>query len=232
MTPITGGMTNRNFASAPPAATTSSGSACPTRASSGSTATTSTTTRSSPPSAGVGAPVIARVRDPEALVVGFVEGVHADAGGLRRRPAGLGARRGRCAGSTRARRSRATSTWSRSRTATTDRGENGYPLPARLRALRRPRPADGRGPDAHRATRTAPCHNDLMPGNFIEIRRPRQPAVARRLRVLGQQRPLLRPRRRDQRARARRRRAGRAARHRVPRRRATRASWRAPGCGR
>ena len=98
--------------------------------------------------AGVGAPVIARVEDPEALVVQFVDGVTLTPADFRdpRRVSALPATLGAC---TQRRRSRATSTWRQvQRRYLEIVAENGYPLPGRLRPLRRTRPADVRRPDA------------------------------------------------------------------------------------
>ncbi len=117
--------------------------------------------------AGVGAPVIARVREPEALVVGFVEGVTltpADFGDPRR-VSQLAAALGRL---------HAAPPFARDfdmvRVQDRYRGivvRNGYPLPADY--ARYAERARRMGEVLTRTReRTTPCHNDLMPGNFIE----------------------------------------------------------------
>jgi thiamine kinase-like enzyme len=124
--------------------------------------------------AGVGAPVIARVRDPEALVVGFVEGVTLT-------PEDFADGRRVSALARALRRLHGARPFARDfdMVAVQDRylrivGENGYPLPedyeryaGRARRL-------GEVLTASR-TETAPCHNDLMPGNFIESGGPGSP---------------------------------------------------------
>jgi thiamine kinase-like enzyme len=118
--------------------------------------------------AGVGAPVLARVRDPEALVVRFVEGVTmtpADFAVDRRRLSALArALRALHAAAPFARDFEMVAVQARYLRIVT---ENDYPLPADYdRYAERAREV---GAALTRTrTRTAPCHNDLMPGNFIE----------------------------------------------------------------
>jgi thiamine kinase-like enzyme len=117
--------------------------------------------------AGVGAPVIARVRDPEALVVGFVTGTTLSPANFRdpRRVSVL---------ADLLRRLHAVNSFARDfdmfavqRRYHSIVIEKGYPLPVgyaryadRARAVQNVL--------AGTRVRTAPCHNDLMPGNFIE----------------------------------------------------------------
>lgn len=117
--------------------------------------------------AGVGAPVIARVREPEALVVGFVEGVTLTPRDFEdpRRVSQLAAA---------LRRLHAAPPFARDfdMVLVQDRYHgivvrNGYPLPADY--ARYAERAQRMGSVLTRTReRTAPCHNDLMPGNFIE----------------------------------------------------------------
>ncbi len=117
--------------------------------------------------AGVGAPIIARVGDPEALVVAFVEGVTLT-------PADFGDPRRVSALATALRRLHGAPPFARDfdMTLVQDRYhgivvQNGYPLPANYAryADRARRMCDVL---TRTRLRTAPCHNDLMPGNFIE----------------------------------------------------------------
>jgi thiamine kinase-like enzyme len=117
--------------------------------------------------AGVGAPVLARVERPEALVVGFVEGATLAPEDFRdhRRISALAAE---------LRRLHRAPRFSRDfdMVQVQDRYhrivvENGYPLPEDYsRYAERARRMGELLSDTR--TRTAPCHNDLMPGNFIE----------------------------------------------------------------
>ena len=117
--------------------------------------------------AGVGAPVLARVLEPEALVVGFVEGVTLSPLDFEdpRRVSGLAAA---------LRRLHAAPPFARDfdMVHVQDRYHgivvrNGYPLPADY--ARYAERARRMGEVLTRTReRTAPCHNDLMPGNFIE----------------------------------------------------------------
>jgi thiamine kinase-like enzyme len=117
--------------------------------------------------AGVGAPVIARVADPEALVVGFVEGVTLTPKDFEdpRRVSELAAA---------LRRLHAAPPFARDFDMVQVQtrylrivADNGYPLPADY--ARYAERATRMGDVLTRTrTRTAPCHNDLMPGNFIE----------------------------------------------------------------
>jgi thiamine kinase-like enzyme len=117
--------------------------------------------------AGVGAPVIARVAEPEALVVGFVDGVTLTPKEFEdpRRVSVLAAA---------LRRLHAAPPFARDFNMVQVQSrylrivaENGYPLPADYAryADRAKRMGEVL---ASTRTRTAPCHNDLMPGNFIE----------------------------------------------------------------
>jgi len=117
--------------------------------------------------AGAGAPVVARVFEPEALVVGFLDGVTLTPSDFEdpRRVSQLAAA---------LRRLHAAPPFARDfdMVHVQDRYhrivvENGYPLPAEYaRYAERAR----RMGDVLTRTRarTVPCHNDLMPGNFIE----------------------------------------------------------------
>jgi thiamine kinase-like enzyme len=117
--------------------------------------------------AGVGAPVIARVHEPEALVVQFVDGVTltpADFHDPRRVTALAAALKRLHDAPPFARDFDMAHVQARYLQIV---AENGYPLPADYdRYAERAR----RMSDVLTATRdrTAPCHNDLMPGNFIE----------------------------------------------------------------
>ncbi len=117
--------------------------------------------------AGVGAPVIARVQDPEALVVQFVDGVTLT-------PADFDDPRRVTALAATLRRLHEAPPFARDFDMTRVQArylqivaENGYPLPADYdRYAERAQ----RMSDVLTRTRewTVPCHNDLMPGNFIE----------------------------------------------------------------
>jgi thiamine kinase-like enzyme len=116
---------------------------------------------------GVGAPVLARVKNPEALVVRFVEGVTLAPGAFQdpRRVSALAAALRRLHGAPRfARDFDMVQVQNRYHRIVV---ENGYPLPAGYA-----RYADHAQRMSEVITRTrertAPCHNDLMPGNFIE----------------------------------------------------------------
>jgi thiamine kinase-like enzyme len=117
--------------------------------------------------AGVGAPVIARVEDPEALVVRFVEGITlqpSDFQDPRRLSALAGALKRLHSAPAFMRDFEMVKVQDRYHQIVV---ENGYPLPADYaRYAERAR----RMGEVLRATRAriAPCHNDLMPGNFIE----------------------------------------------------------------
>jgi thiamine kinase-like enzyme len=124
--------------------------------------------------AGVGAPVIARVRDPEALVVRYLTGTTLSPADFRdrRRVSVLAGvlRRLHAAGSF----ARDFDMFDVQRHYQSIVIDNGYPLPAeyarygaRAEAVQ----------EVLAATRehTAPCHNDLMPGNFIEAAGPGSP---------------------------------------------------------
>ena len=116
---------------------------------------------------GVGAPVLARVEHPEALIVGFVEGETLTPEAFRdpRRVSALAAA---------LRQLHSAPPFARDfdMVKVQDRYhrivvENGYPLPADY--ARYADRARRMGEVLTRTrTRTVPCHNDLMPGNFIE----------------------------------------------------------------
>ena len=116
---------------------------------------------------GVGAPVIARVRDPEALVVGFVEGTTLTPADFRdpRRVSVL---------ADLLRRLHAVKSFARDfdmfavqRRYHSIVIEQGYPLPVEY-ARYADRARAVQDVLARTRERTTPCHNDLMPGNFIE----------------------------------------------------------------
>ena len=124
--------------------------------------------------AGVGAPIVARVRDPEALVVGFVAGVTLT-------PEHFSDPRRVTALAAALRRLHRAQPFARdfSMARVQQRYHeivvaNGYPLPADYAryASRAQRMA---AVLAQTRVRTAPCHNDLMPGNFIESDGPGSP---------------------------------------------------------
>jgi thiamine kinase-like enzyme len=118
--------------------------------------------------AGVGAPVVARVADPEALVVGFVDGATlqpADFAADSRRVTALAAALRKLHGAPPfARDFDMVEVQDRYHRIVV---ENGYPLPADYAcyAGRAKRLGDVL---SRTRTRTVACHNDLMPGNFIE----------------------------------------------------------------
>ncbi len=117
--------------------------------------------------AGVGAPVLARVLEPEALVVGYVEGVTLT-------PADFGDARRVSALARALRRLHAAPPFHRDFDMVEVQARyleivaaSGYPLPDDYERYA------GRAREAGEVlsrtrTATAPCHNDLMPGNFIE----------------------------------------------------------------
>jgi len=116
---------------------------------------------------GVGAPVIARVRNPEALVVGFVDGTTLTPADFRdpRRVSVL---------ADLLRRLHAVKPFARDfdmfavqRRYHSIVVEKGYPLPLAY-ARYADRAQAAQDVLARTRERTAPCHNDLMPGNFIE----------------------------------------------------------------
>jgi thiamine kinase-like enzyme len=120
---------------------------------------------------GVGAPVIARVREPEALVVGYLDGVTMEPRDFedpRRISALAGALRSLHAAPPFARDFDMVAVQARYLDIV---ARHGYPLPEAYGAY-----ADraARMGDVLTRTRrrTAPCHNDLMPGNFIEASGP------------------------------------------------------------
>lgn len=117
--------------------------------------------------AGVGAPVVARVENPEALVVGFVDGVTLtpqDFADPRRVSALAEGLRRLHQAPTFARDFDMVQVQNRYHRIVVD---NGYPLPADYARYAGRAKRIGEVLTRTRA-RTAPCHNDLMPGNFIE----------------------------------------------------------------
>jgi thiamine kinase-like enzyme len=124
--------------------------------------------------AGVGAPVVARVRDPEALVVAFLSGATLS-------PADFADRR-RIVELARALRSlHAAEPFMRDFDMVEVQRryyeivvEHGYPLPAGYARYAEPAREVGALLTSTRE-RAAPCHNDLMPGNFIESDGPGSP---------------------------------------------------------
>jgi thiamine kinase-like enzyme len=120
---------------------------------------------------GVGAPVIARVRDPEALVVGFVDGTTLA-------PADFSDPRRISVLAKLLRRLHAVDPFTRDfdmfavqRRYHSIVVEQGYPLPLHY-ARFADRARAVQDVLARTRERTTPCHNDLMPGNFIESARP------------------------------------------------------------
>jgi thiamine kinase-like enzyme len=121
--------------------------------------------------AGVGAPVIARVRDPEALVVAYLDGVTlspADFAEPRRISALAGSLRHLHAAPAFARDFDMVAVQARYHDIVI---ANGYPLPQNYGAYAGRAARMGEVLTRTRR-RTAPCHNDLMPGNFIETAGP------------------------------------------------------------
>ena len=117
--------------------------------------------------AGVGAPVIARVAEPEALVVGFVDGVTLtpkDFEDPRRVSELAAALRALHAAPPFARDFDMVQVQRRYLRIV---AENDYPLPADYARYAERAERMG-GVLTSTRTRTTPCHNDLMPGNFIE----------------------------------------------------------------
>jgi thiamine kinase-like enzyme len=121
--------------------------------------------------AGVGAPVIARVRDPEALVVAYLDGVTLS-------PPDFGDPRRISALAASLRRLHAAPPFARDFDMLAVQARyhdivvaNGYPLPEGYTAYAQ-RAARIGEVLARTRRRTAPCHNDLMPGNFIEAAGP------------------------------------------------------------
>jgi thiamine kinase-like enzyme len=116
---------------------------------------------------GVGVPVVARVRDPEALVVRFVEGVTMS-------PADFAESARVSALAEALRRLHGAKPFARDFDMIDVQarylkivGDNGYPLPGDY-AVYADRARTVGDLLTTTRTRTAPCHNDLMPGNFIE----------------------------------------------------------------
>ena len=121
--------------------------------------------------AGVGVPVVARVEDPEALVVQFVDGVTLSPEDFRdpRRVSVLAAVLRRLhAAPPFARDFDMVKVQSRYHRIVV---ENGYPLPADYARYAERARLMGEVLTRTRE-RTTPCHNDLMPGNFIEANGP------------------------------------------------------------
>ncbi len=117
--------------------------------------------------AGVGAPVIARVRDPEALVVGYLPSVTLTPAAFRdsRRISVLATQLRKLHGAPRFARDFDMVAVQRRYYKIVV--ENGYPLPEDYAAYAERAATIG---ELLTSTRTvsAPCHNDLMPGNFLE----------------------------------------------------------------
>lgn len=116
---------------------------------------------------GVGAPVLARIESPEALVVGFVEGVTLAPADFQdsRRVSELAAALRRLHAAPRfARDFDMVQVQNRYHQIVV---ENGYPFPADYARYADRAQTMGQVLTRTRG-RTAPCHNDLMPGNFIE----------------------------------------------------------------
>ena len=122
-------------------------------------------------SAGVGAPVVARVRDPEALVVEFVDGATLEPADFRdsRRISSLAGALRRLHGAGRFARDFDMVQVQRRYLEIVN--GHGYPLPADYATYAERAREVGERLTATRR-RTAPCHNDLMPGNFLEPRGP------------------------------------------------------------
>ncbi len=119
----------------------------------------------------VGAPVIARVLKPEALVVGYLPGVTlapADFSDPRRVSALAQALHRLHGAAPFARDFDMVAVQARYHRIVV---ENGYPLPADYARYAARARRMGEVLTCTR-TRTAPCHNDLMPGNFIEVSGP------------------------------------------------------------
>jgi thiamine kinase-like enzyme len=121
--------------------------------------------------AGVGAPVTARVRDPEALVVAYLEGVTLS-------PPDFADPRRISALAASLRRLHAAPPFARDFDMVAVQARyhgivvgNGYPLPQAYGAYAE-RGAQMAAVLTRTRRRVAPCHNDLMPGNFIEAAGP------------------------------------------------------------
>ncbi len=167
VTPIPGGMTNRNYRVRAP------GRDCVVRVSVQETGQLGIDRDNEhhnsilAAAAGVGAPVVTRVRDPEALIVEFVDGVTLEPADFRE-PARIAAlaralRRLHGAGGF----ARDFDMVAVQRRYLEIVGEHGYPLPADYdRYAERATEIGARLTATRRLT--APCHNDLMPGNFLE----------------------------------------------------------------
>jgi thiamine kinase-like enzyme len=167
VTPIPGGMTNRNYRVGTTAGQYVVRISVPETGQLGIDRDNEHRNSVIAAAAGVGAPVIARVRDPEALVVGFVPS-HTLTPAVFRDPRRVSA----LAGLLRALHAanpflRDFDIVSAQRRYHAIVLAHGYPLPEDyIRYLDRAH-AIGEVLTATRA-RTAPCHNDLMPGNFLE----------------------------------------------------------------
>ena len=166
-TPIDGGMTNRNFHVRTPSGDYVVRMSAPQAGELGIDRDNEHRNSQLAAEVGVGAPVIARVREPEALVVGFVAGVTmspADFAEPARVSALADALRRLHGAKPFARDFNMVDVQARYLEIVT---KNGYPLPAEYaRYADRARTVGELLTDTRE--RTAPCHNDLMPGNFIE----------------------------------------------------------------
>ena len=166
-TPIDGGMTNRNFHVRTPSGDYVVRMSAPQAGELGIDRDNEHRNSQLAAEVGVGAPVIARVREPEALVVRFVEGVTmspADFAEPARVSALADALRRLHGAKPFARDFNMVDVQARYLQIVT---KNGYPLPADYaRYADRARTVGELLTDTRE--RTAPCHNDLMPGNFIE----------------------------------------------------------------
>lgn len=167
VTPIPGGMTNRNFRVATAAGQYVVRISVPETGQLGIDRDNEHRNSAIAAAAGVGAPMIARVRDPEALVVGFVPGstlTPVDFRDPRRISALACVLRALHAASPFLRDFDMVSVQRRYHAIVL---EHGYPLPEDYARYHDRARAIGEVLTATR-TRTAPCHNDLMPGNFLE----------------------------------------------------------------
>jgi thiamine kinase-like enzyme len=167
ITPITGGMTNHNYRVATPAGDYVVRIAAGESGELGINRDNEHHNSLRAAEAAVGAPVVARVRDPEALVVGFVAGVTLA-------PEHFSDPRRVTALAAALQRLHQAQPFARDfdMAQVQERYHeivvaNGYPLPVDY-ARYADRAQRMSAVLAQTRVRTAPCHNDLMPGNFIE----------------------------------------------------------------
>jgi thiamine kinase-like enzyme len=167
VTPIPGGMTNRNYRVSTTAGDYVVRISVPETGQLGIDRENEHHNSVLAANAGVGAPVIARVRDPEALVVEFVDGVTLSPEDFRdsRRVSVLAQV---------LRRLHAAAPFKREFDMVRVQRryhqivvDNGYPLPTDYARYAERAQTMGEVLTKTREL-TAPCHNDLMPGNFIE----------------------------------------------------------------